>query len=337
MVSTKQLTMIMNGITAAHIAEHGSESLLPQRKNPIGPDLARKLLSTPKGTKLGSKRLDWDDTLFLNLGTMFALGVSTGFRKAEVALPSGFEFDDRRLRRCSVLWEIDGDIFADPSPEQLQGLVRGRDKAIIKPPRSKADQHGVIWGAHPIWIVFDDTDIANAASWLQRLELAFPLHGARRLKTPLFFTEGVSFTPMGHSTVDTYLGHLLVVNVPADKVAGFSFHSFRIGFACALLAANCPYDMIQALARWRSDKSIAIYARLNPDDYAAWVAKALKQKTTSTTTARLPVIDDHDAVATFQSAGNLFIFQKYPDFSGPEKLRWGASGHFKHRDQPRRF
>ena len=99
----------------------------------------------------------------------------------------------------------------------------------------------------------------------------------------------------------------LIFFVPADQVASYSFHSFRIGFACALLAANCPYDMIQALARWRSDKSIAIYARLNPDDYAAWVAKALRQHTTSTTTARLPfIIDADDAVATFQHAATHF-------------------------------
>ena len=307
MVSTKQLTMIMNGITAAHVAEHGSESLLPQRKDPIGPDLARKLLSTRAGTILGSKVLDWSSTLFLNLGAMFALGVSTGFRKAEVALPNGAEFDDRRLRRGSVLWEIDGTVHADPPPELLRCLTRGRDKAVIKPPRSKADQSGAIWGAHPIWITFDDTDVANAAWWLQRLELAAPVHGAQRTRVPLFVSEASGFTAMTHSTVDTYLGHLLRVNVPADKVASYSFHSFRIGFACALLAANCPYDMIQALARWRSDKSIAIYARLNPGDYAAWVAKALLQKTTSTTTARLPfVIDAHDAVATFQSAAGHF-------------------------------
>ena len=105
-----------------------------------------------------------------------------------------------------------------------------------------------------------------------------------------------------HSTVDTYLGHLLDVHVPAEKVASYSFHSFRIGFACALLAAGCPYDMIQALARWRSDKIVAIYARLNPGDYTAWVAKALLQETTSTTRTRLPIIDAREAVATFKAA-----------------------------------
>ena len=103
--------------------------------------------------------------------------------------------------------------------------------------------------------------------------------------------------------MDCYLEHLLRANVPAERVKAYSFHSFRVGFACALLAAHCPYDMIQALARWRSDKSVAIYARLNPNDYAGWVTKALQQKTTSRTAARLPVvIDDHDNVATYQLA-----------------------------------
>ena len=74
--------------------------------------------------------------------------------------------------------------------------MRGRDKAVIRPPRSKADQSGIVWGAHPIWIVFDDSDEANAAWWLQRIELAFPVRAAARLRTALFFTEARSFTPM---------------------------------------------------------------------------------------------------------------------------------------------
>jgi len=42
------------------------------------------------------------------------------------------------------------------------------------------------------------------------------------------------------------------------------------------------------------------------EDYAGWVAKALQQDTTSTTTARLPTIDAHDAVATFPNARGHF-------------------------------
>ena len=273
---------------------------------PLGPPLVRSILSTPEGTKLGNKVLDWSSPLFLCLAAMIALGGGTGFRKAEVALPNGVPMDDRRLLRSSLLWEIDGVLVVDPTPGMLQNLVPLRDKAVIKPPRSKADQDGTKFGAHPIYQIYDPTDTANAATWLRRLELRYPRRGALRRSTPLFFSEARSFTPITHSTVDTYLNHLLRHNVPASDVNNYSFHSLRIGFASALLAAGCPYDMIQALARWRSAESVKIYARLNPSDYTGWVCKALAQQTTSRTTARLPVIDAHNVIATFGAAGRLF-------------------------------
>jgi len=64
--------------------------------------------------------------------------------------------------------------------------------------------------------------------------------------------------------------------------------------------------MIQALVCWRSDKCVAIFARLNPSEYSGWFTKAMQQTTTSRTVARMPVINAHDAVATFQSAGSYF-------------------------------
>jgi integrase len=306
MVSCVQLAAVLKGITAAHIKEHGSESLLPGRMEPLGPALLRSLLSTPTGTKLGSKVLDWDSPLFLCLGAMMALAGGTGFRKAEVAKPNGIDFDDRRLRRASLLWLIDGVLVADPTPLQLEDLVELRDAAVIKPPRSKGDQDGSKFGAHPVYQPYNPSDPANAAARLRRIELRYPRHGAQRLSTPLFFSDARTFAPITHSMVDTYLHHLIRHNVPAADVNNYSFHSFRIGFACALLAAGCPYDMIQALARWRSAESVKIYARLNPSDYANWVSKALTQVTTSHTTARLPVIDAHGVIATFGLAGQLF-------------------------------
>jgi hypothetical protein len=303
MVASSQLAGVMKGITARFIAENGSEALLPHRKQPIAPDLTRKLLCTAEGTVLGAVPLSWDSPLFLCLGAMIALAASTGFRKAEVALPSGTAFDDRRLRRSSLLWEINGVIVANPTPDALRSMVRGRDKAVLKPPRSKADQDGTKFGALPIYLPFDDTDPANAAHWLQRLELRFPCSGHHRATTPLFFSDA-RFSPMLQSTVDTYLLHLLRLHVPAESLPGYSFHSFRIGFACALLAAGCPPGLIQALARWRSTESLAIYARLNPSDYVAWTSKALLQRTDSTTTWRLPCAIDNDVlIASFADAG----------------------------------
>ena len=160
-----------------------------------------------------------------------------------MALSSGCEFDDRHLRRSSLLWEIDGMLYADPSLEQLCALVWGRDKAVIKPPRSKVDYDGTTWGAHPIWLVCDDTDVANVARWLLRLELRLPLRRGQRAVT-LLFVSSAALQPVLHSTVDCYPEHLLRANVPEERTKAYSFHSFRIGFSCALLAASCPCGMI---------------------------------------------------------------------------------------------
>jgi integrase len=98
---------------------------------------------------------------------------------------------------------------------------------------------------------------------------------------------------------------LLRVELPEAGAAKYSFHSFRVRFASSLLAAGCPPATIQALARWSSAESFAIYARLNPPEYAGWVSKALLQRTDSISTRnlpRLPLIDDFDFFATFSTA-----------------------------------
>jgi hypothetical protein len=307
MVSCTHLSAVLKGITLHHIQEHGPESILPNRKQPISPSLTRKIIGTPAGTVLGSKKLDWSSPSFLCLAAMFALGMSTGFRKAEVALPSGMRFDDRRLRRSSVVWRIDGVYLADPSAAQLQAMVPGRDLALVRPPRSKADPDGTKFGTTPIYLALDESDPANAAAWLRRLELAFPCHGARRRACPLFFTDSKAVEPMSHSTVDHYLRLLLLVHVPAEEAATYSFHSFRIGFATSLLAAGCSYDMIQALARWRSPQSLLIYARMDPLVYTGWITQALQQDPCTITGKRLPFpIDSDGLVAACAAAEGLF-------------------------------
>jgi hypothetical protein len=270
--------------------------------------MTRTILSTPNGTKLGNTIVDWSSPTFLSLSAMITLGQGTGFRKSEVALPDNTPFDDRRLRRSSLLWLIDGVLHADPPTSLLQNLTPLRDMAVIKPPRSKADQDGTIFGTLPIYQAYDPSDSANSAARLRSIELAHPLHGPSRSSTPLFFTTAHSFQPITHSTVDRLLGHLLQLHFPTTA-SSYSFHSFRIGFACCLLAAGCAPGTIQALARWSSPASLAIYARINPEVYASWVAKSLSQDATSITTRRLPIIDRHNAIATFSTldsrAGSL--------------------------------
>ena len=306
MVSCSQLSAVLKGITQAFIAEHGAEALLPLRKEPISPELLRRILSV---TRTAKGPVDWSSPTFLCLGGMFALGGGTGFRKSEVALPAATPLDDRRLRRSSILWLIDGIVHADPDADLIASLVPGRDFLVVKPPRSKADQDGTKFGALPIYLPFDTSDIANAAHWIKRLELRFPCRGTRRHLAPLFFDNATTFRPLSHASVDHLLELLLLAFLPEAEAAKYSFHSFRIGFACSLLAAGCPPATIQALARWRSAESLEVYARLNPSDYAAWVSKALSQRTDSITTRRLPrppLIDESIIVASFSEASSHF-------------------------------
>jgi hypothetical protein len=83
MVPCSQLSMIFKGLTMRHIAEHGADSLLPNRKEPIDPPLLRKLLSV---TSLDSRDVDWASPLFTSIPAACALAGAAGFRKAEVAL-----------------------------------------------------------------------------------------------------------------------------------------------------------------------------------------------------------------------------------------------------------
>ena len=187
------------------------DPLLPNRRDAFGPGLYRQTLKTPKGTKPGAKQLSWRGPLFLCLGAMFALSESTCFRKSEVALPNGEIFDDWRLRRASLMLETNGMLHADPPPELPRTVVAGRDKAVIKLLRSKLDQDGTIWDAHPIWLIFDPVEVASAIDRLQQIELQFPCRGPQRSQTPLSFSTA-NFAPMIHSTVGCYPELLLRVN-----------------------------------------------------------------------------------------------------------------------------
>ena len=305
MVSCQQLSAVMAGLVKAHIAEHGYDSILSHRKEPIDPPLLRRLLAVPAGTKLGTKTLDPSSPFFLSLLACFAVAMSTGFRKNEALTPDGAVHDFNRLCRRNLFWEIDGIIHTDPSAALLNSMVPRRDKAILKPTPSKADQDGTHFGHNLIYLPLDPSDSANAACWLQRLALMFPRNGPQYHNTPLFFADA-TFAPLRHAPADTYLHHLLCAVMPDAEARTYSFHSFRIGFACVLLAAGASYDTIQALARWRSVESVLIYARLNSNDYTGWVSKAMLQSANSTVTKNLPVIDDHNSYAALQAASSFF-------------------------------
>ena len=177
-------------------------------------------------------------------------------------------------------------------------LVPIRDGALLVPPRSKTDPVGLFFSPHPIHLTFNPTDPANACSRLRNIELKFPLRGKSRTRKALFFSDA-ALTPLTHYLLDKHLGLFLRLYLPVEEAEVRSFHSFRIGLACCLRAARCPDAVIQALCRWRSPASLAIYARLNPSDRANYISAAMQARAAFVSTANLPALDTDDMLCSF--------------------------------------
>ena len=195
-----------------------------------------------------------------------------------------------RIARSSLKWRIKGRVVSEPTLDQLHALQRG-DFAMVVPPPSKADQFGVFFGGRPLYFPFVPNSITNAAHALAQLELKLPVEAGKRRSTPLFVSDD-AFTPLAASLADRLLAGLLSAVLPPPERVKFSWHSFRIGLACALLAKGAPPELIQAMCRWKSTQSLIIYARLNPETYGSWVMKAHTATVSSIQTANLPAFDD---------------------------------------------
>jgi len=77
--------------------------------------------------------------------------------------------------------------------------------------------------------------------------------------------------------------------VPMESTSNYSWHSFRIGLACALRAAQAPDWVLLALLRWRSSSSIPGYGRISFESAASWLDQATAQEVFSVQTSNLPV------------------------------------------------
>ena len=92
------------------------------------------------------------------------------------------------------------------------------------------------------------------------------------------------------------------IHIPEHRLKCYSWHSFRVYLACALLACKACPATIQALLRWRSAEALAIYARIDVKDYRDWLVKASTADILSVRTTNLPVSDSDVEVAELKGS-----------------------------------
>ena len=238
---------VLEALVKKFIALHGADAILPKRKEPLDAHRIARMLAVADGTKLGTRTtVDWKTPLFRVVKALTCTGFAAAFRKAELIPASSDTSPNHYLTRASVSWILDGVAVAFPSPEQLAAIKVG-DYCVLKPPLLKNDAFGLHFGWKPIWLPVGNAT-TNAARAIAELILAIPIPIERVSVTPLFCLDSDG-TPLYHREADRILAYLLKTAFPEEDCSRWSFHSLRIGAACALLKANASMELIQALCR----------------------------------------------------------------------------------------
>jgi hypothetical protein len=280
---------VVDSLKKQYIALHGPEGLMPKRREPFSGDMVDRMLGAPNGLKFGSRSnplLRWDSWLGINLAAAIAVSRAGGFRLAEIALAPDENFDASRMSRASLFFILGGTLLRHPSAEQLHAASDG-DQAGLLVGVAKNDQFVEHFGPHPLFFTLNMRNPNCPARRLITLELSCPIVASSRRSTPLF-SMTPSFEPMRQSFLRKALRALLLWFLSPEQADWYSWHSFRVGLACALLAAGAPDSIILALCRWRSTASLRIYARLNREVYGQWLDNADGQSLSSVQGANLP-------------------------------------------------
>ena len=286
MVPFAHVASVLKGMNALYLREHGYRMLLRKRAEPWRKaHLARFFkLRTQLGTSVAgyivAHTIFWV-SYFACCETM----ASTGSRKSEM-VTAGLWRGTECLSRASLVWVIAGVPVHCPTRAQLDSLTED-DYAVLMPPPSKTDQFGVIWGDKPMYLPVRFTTSYCAALRLRELELLYPVPAEERENTPLFCMEpGVPFT---HNVMTKLLVAIKDIIMPEiDDKSVFTYHSFRVLLATQLGCSGRTGPEIQALCRWQSPESLAIYVRLQPREAISMLDAAQNATITSYSTVNLP-------------------------------------------------
>jgi len=168
-------------------------------------------------------------------------------------------------------------------------MLKVGDFVLLAPCASKPDQFGEEHSPFPSVLPF--TDPLSAAAAVRDIELERPCHGkdARR-KMALF--ANASGTPYTYACLNRRLHELLEGLFGAAVSSTLSWHSIRIGLACALHAAGCPDAVIQLICRWASEASLKVYRLLGVTAHVDWCDRAARAQFEAIRVNNLPALDN---------------------------------------------
>jgi hypothetical protein len=78
----------------------------------------------------------------------------------------------------------------------------------------------------------------------------------------------------------------------AAVASTLSWHSIRIGSACALHAVNCPDATIQLICRWASPDSLKLYRLIGTSSHIAWCDCAATATFDAVRVTSIPALDN---------------------------------------------
>ena len=259
----KMLVAEVNGLMRLYVRYHGPHSLAPRRAEPMRFATVIRINQIPVDGRLVGN-LIWSDSthLVFTFRRLNRFLIRTAFRLGEIVSHTSGEI--MYLTRASVVWRINGVLIANPTAAQLSGMLPGRDGCLVSPPRSKPDQWAEMHCPFTIFLLLS-TSPECACGALRDIELARPCSGVAREATALFADERGQ--PYTHAKLDPILRIVLTYLFGAAVASIFSWHSYRVGLATMLHAANVPDAVIMLMCRWMCEKSLHVYRRLGASEH----------------------------------------------------------------------
>jgi hypothetical protein len=192
------------------------------------------------------------------------------------------------LTRACVTFSIAGVLISEPTAAKLD-LLRHGEFVMLALCASKPDQFGEEHCPFPSVLPFDVVP-SSAAAAVASIERETPCHGAARRTTPLFaMADG---NPYSYAILNCRL-HQLLHGIFGEAVAStLSWHSIRIGLACALHAVNCPDTTIQLICRWASPDSLKLYRLIGSSSHISWCDRAATASFDAVRVTSIPSLDN---------------------------------------------